>query len=193
MKIYLLRHTSLNVPADTFYGQSDVDVSSNFMNEVNDIKIKLKQENIDFKNIVSFSSPLRRCTKLATKVCENYKIDERLKELYFGDWELKPFSKISRKEIKKWQDNLMNYKIPNGESNSEFFKRCESFCREIILNCKNDIFIVAHAGSINCILSCLSKISFDKLVEENWKKIGYGSLTLIKKNYSKFTIEFIGH
>ena len=87
----------------------------------------------------------------------------------------------------------MNYKIPNGESNSEFFKRLESFCREIILTCKNDIFIVAHAGSINCILSSLSKIPFDKLVEENWKKIGYGSLTLVKKNYSKFTIEFIGH
>lgn len=193
MKIYLLRHTSLNVPADTFYGQSDVDVSSNFMNEVRDIKIKLKQENINFKNIASFSSPLKRCTKLAAQICENYKIDERLKELYFGDWELMPFSKISRKEIKKWQDNLMNYKIPNGESNSEFFKRLESFCREIILSCKNDIFIVAHAGSINCILSCLSKIPFDKLVEENWKKIGYGSLTLIKKNFSKFTIEFIGH
>ena len=193
MKIYLLRHTSLNVPADTFYGQSDVDVSSNFMNEVHNIKVKLKQENINFKNIASFSSPLRRCTKLADQICEKYKIDERLKELYFGDWELKPFSKISRKEIKKWQDNLMNYKIPNGESNSEFFKRLESFCREIILTCKNDIFIVAHAGSINCILSSLSKIPFDKLVEENWKKIGYGSLTLVKKNYSKFTIEFIGH
>ena len=192
MKIYLLRHTSLNVPPDTFYGQSNVDVSSNFMNEVNGIKIKLKNENIDFKKIISFSSPLRRCTKLANQVCENFRIDERLKELYFGDWELMPFSKISRKEVQKWQENLMNYKIPNGESNSEFFKRLESFCKEIILNSKSDIFIVAHAGSINCILSSLSKIPFDKLVEENWKKIGYGSLTLIKKKQSKFSIEFIG-
>jgi len=192
MKIYLLRHTSLNIPADTFYGQSNVDVSSNFMNEVNDIKIKLKKEDIDFKKVISFSSPLKRCTKLANQVCENYRIDERLKELYFGDWELMPFNKISRKEVQKWQENLMDYKIPNGESNSEFFNRLESFCREMILNSKNDIFIVAHAGSINCILSSLSKISFDKLVEENWKKIGYGSLTLIKKKHSKFSIEFIG-
>tara|TARA_B100000989_G_scaffold297731_1_gene284483 strand:+ start:835 stop:1416 length:582 start_codon:yes stop_codon:yes gene_type:complete len=192
MKIYLLRHTSLNIPTDTFYGQSNVDVSFNFMNEVNDIKIKLKKENIDLNNTMSFSSPLKRCTKLANQVCENYRIDERLKELYFGDWELKPFRKISRKEVQKWQENLMTYKIPNGESNLEFYSRLESFCRDIILNCKSDIFIVAHAGSINCILSCLSKIPFDKLVKENWKKIGYGSLTLIKKKHSKFAIEFIG-
>ena len=192
MKVYLLRHTSLNVPMDTFYGQSDVDVSSTFMKEVKVINNKLKRANIDFENISSFSSPLKRCTKLADEVCKNYKIDERLKELYFGDWELKSFSIIPRNEVKKWQENLMNYKIPNGESNSEFYNRLDSFCKEIIINSKNDIFIVAHAGSINCILSSLSKIPFDKLIEENWKKIKYGSLTLIEKKYSKFLIKFIG-
>ena len=42
MKVYLLRHTSLKVNKDTFYGQSDVEVSNNFYNEVSVIKKKNK-------------------------------------------------------------------------------------------------------------------------------------------------------
>ena len=31
-------------------------------------------------------------------------------------------STIPEVEIKKWQKNLMEYKIPNGESNRDFWK-----------------------------------------------------------------------
>ena len=41
MKLFFLRHTSLNINPDIFYGQTDVDVSKNFNQEVEIIKEKL--------------------------------------------------------------------------------------------------------------------------------------------------------
>ena len=40
MNIFFLRHTSLNVEPDVFYGQTDLDVSNTFEKEVKIIKKK---------------------------------------------------------------------------------------------------------------------------------------------------------
>ena len=40
---------------------------------------------------------------------------------------MKPKNKISRKLIKEWEDNLIRFKIPNGESNQAFLKRLKKF------------------------------------------------------------------
>ena len=44
MNIFFLRHTSLNVEKDIFYGQTDIDVSKNFKKELKNIKTKLKKK-----------------------------------------------------------------------------------------------------------------------------------------------------
>ena len=192
MKVYLLRHTSLKIDQDIFYGQSDIDVSENVMYEVSKIKAKIEELKINTDNINGFSSPLKRCVKLANQIFKNFDQDDRLKELYFGDWEMKSSDQISKIEIENWQKNIMDFKIPNGESNLEFFNRLKSFCNENVLNSNNEVFVVAHAGSINCIISYLTDIPFDTLVRENWKKIGYGSISVLVKVEDKFIIKFLG-
>ena len=191
MRIYLLRHTSLNIDPNIFYGQSDVDVSENFGIEVENIKKKISERKIELKDLKVFSSPLTRCVKLAESIFQNFKKDNRLKELNFGDWEMKKFSNIDNSEIKAWEDDLLNFQIPGGESNKEFLKRIASFCKEIV-DQNESVFIVAHAGSINCIISHLSGIPFDKLIKDNWKKISYGSITSLVKENENFLIDFFG-
>ena len=191
MRIYLLRHTSLNIDPNIFYGQSDVDVSENFGIEVENIKKKISERKIELKDLKVFSSPLTRCVKLAESIFQNFKKDNRLKELNFGDWEMKKFSNIDNSEIKAWEDDLLNFQIPGGESNKEFLKRIASFCKEIV-DQNESVFIVAHAGSINCIISHLSGIPFDKLIKDNWKKISYGSITSLVKENENFSIDFFG-
>ena len=110
MKIYFLRHTTLDIEDNIFYGQTDVDVSSNFVNEVS-INKKIDKESIDLKKILVISSPLKRCVKLATALQVPFTIDSRIKELDLGEWEMKLMSTIPKVEIKKWQENLMEYKI----------------------------------------------------------------------------------
>ena len=69
MRLFFLRHTSLDVGLNIFYGQTDLDVSSTFLDEVNNLdpetiyfitnllnKLNLKE----FRNeILSTALPLR--------------------------------------------------------------------------------------------------------------------------------------
>ena len=191
MKIYFLRHTTLDIEDNIFYGQTDVDVSSNFVNEVAIIKKKFDEKGINPKKILVISSPLKRCVKLATALQVPFTIDSRIKELDLGEWEMKLMSTIPEVEIKKWQENLMEYKIPNGESNRDFLERLNDFLKDI-LKSEQDVLLVAHAGSINGMISILTKEPFNKLVKNYWEKIKHGSLTSIKLNKKRVTIEYIG-
>ncbi len=191
MRIYLLRHTSLSIEPDIFYGQSDIDVSDSFENEVNNIKDKISKLNIYDEKMKIISSPLTRCKKLARALFSDFSVEERIKELNFGDWENKNIKQIPKEQLENWKNNIMSFQIPNGESNNEFYQRVKKFCDEIIY-INQDIFIIAHAGSINCIISYLAKIPFDKLVIENWKKISYGSISLLNKKEKNFELDLFG-
>jgi|TARA_B100000123_G_scaffold192651_1_gene144048 alpha-ribazole phosphatase len=191
MKLFFLRHTSLNVEIDVFYGQTDLDVSDRFEEEVKLIKKKIKNFNIDTNYIKVYSSPLKRCIKLTNKLTKNYIVDERIKEMNLGDWEMKKMSSISKKEKLDWENNLLSFKIPNGESNNEFLKRLKSFLDDIF-KFNEDALIVCHAGSINGMLSLLTKEPFDKMVKNYWELIKHGSLSLIELKNELIIKKIIG-
>ena len=191
MKLFFLRHTSLNVEIDVFYGQTDLDVSDTFEEEVQLIQNKIQNFNIDTNSIKVYSSPLKRCIKLTNKLTENYIIDERIKEMNLGDWEMKKMSSISEKEKLDWENNLLSFKIPNGESNNEFLKRLNSFLEDIF-KLNEDALIVCHAGSINGMLSLLTKEPFDKMVKNYWELIKHGSLSLIELKNELIITKIIG-
>jgi len=189
MRLFFLRHTSLKVEIDVFYGQTDLDVSDNFEEEVILIKKKILNFNIDTDSIKVYSSPLKRCIKLTNTLTENYIIDERIKEMNLGDWEMKKMTSIPEREKLEWENNLLSFKIPNGESNEEFLKRLKSFLEDIF-KLNEDALIVCHAGSINGMLSLLTKEPFDKMVKNYWELIKHGSLSLIELK-NKFIIKKI--
>ena len=189
MRLFFLRHTSLKVEIDVFYGQTDLDVSDNFEEEVALIKKKILNFNIDTDSIKVYSSPLKRCIKLTKRLTENYIIDERIKEMNLGDWEMKKMTSIPEREKLEWENNLLSFKIPNGESNEEFLKRLKSFLEDIF-KFNEDALIVCHAGSINGMLSLLTKEPFDKMVKNYWELIKHGSLSLIELK-NKFIIKKI--
>ena len=179
MKLFFLRHTSLDVDADTFYGQTDLDVSTSFDKEVNKIINKLIDFNVDTTCIKTFTSPLIRCLKLTKEIKKDYVIDERIKEMNLGDWEMKKMSSIPIEKKLEWENNLLTFKIPNGESNEEFLDRLRNFLNDIIKH-DEDILIVCHAGSINGMISILTNEPFDKMVKNYWEKIKHGSLSMIE-------------
>ena len=191
MKLFFLRHTSLNVEIDVFYGQTDLDVSDRFEEEVKLIQKKIKNFNIDTNSIKVYSSPLQRCIKLTNKLTENFIVDERIKEMNLGDWEMKKMSSISKKEKLDWENNLLSFKIPNGESNNEFLKRLKSFLDDMF-KFNEDALIVCHAGSINGMLSLLTKEPFDKMVKNYWELIKHGSISLIELKNESIITKIIG-
>ena len=191
MNIFFLRHTSLDVEPDIFYGQTDLDVSNTFEEEVKIIKKKINKLITKDYKVKVYSSPLQRCRKLSQKISDNVILDPRIMELNLGDWEMKPKQSIPKELVENWEKDMINFTIPNGESNKKFLQRLKEFTDEI---CKTDedVLIVAHAGSINGMISNLTGEPFDKLLKNFWEKISYGSLSLLKKESKQFIIKFIG-
>ena len=191
MKLFFLRHTSLKVGVDVFYGQTDLDVSDKFEKEVKLIKKKILDFNIDTSTTKVYSSPLKRCIKLTNMLTKNYIVDERIKEMNLGDWEMKKMSSIPDKEKLEWENNLLSFKIPNGESNNEFLERLQSFLDDIF-KFNEDALIICHAGSINGMLSLLTKEPFDKMVKNYWELIKHGSLSFIELKNKLIIKKIIG-
>ncbi len=191
MKIFFLRHTSLNIEPDIFYGQTDIDVSETFDKEVKIIKEKLMKNEIKLTSIKIYTSPLMRCVKLTKKISEKFEIDDRIKEMNLGDWEMKKMNSISENQKNEWENNLLSFKIPNGESNEEFLLRLKLFLNDIKRQNK-DTLVVCHAGSINGMISILTDQPFEELVKNYWEKIKYGSLSLIELKDKIIIKEIIG-
>ena len=86
MEVILIRHTSVDVPRGTCYGWSDVPVRDTFEQEAE----MMRRQLVAYGNIdAAYSSPLTRARKLAT-YCgfPDAILDERLKEMNMGDWEM---------------------------------------------------------------------------------------------------------
>jgi len=151
MEIYLVRHTETICEKGICYGQSDVNIVEPFDEIFDKIISELPSE------AVIFSSPLKRCVILAKHIQQNikaisYQEDERLKEMNFGDWELKTWNEIPPEELNPWMEDFVNIKVSNGESFTELHKRVGVFLLDKIQKINHPIIIVSHAGVIRSIL-----------------------------------------
>lgn len=147
MDIILIRHTSVAVPKGTCYGWSDVPVNDTFEQEAEITKRNLASIKFD----AVFSSPLTRA-KLLAKYCgyADPIIDERLKELNMGDWEMRLFDEIKDENLQRWYDDYMNAAPTNGESYPMLYKRVASFLDELKTKPYKTVAVFAHGGVLMC-------------------------------------------
>ncbi|OEK08709.1 alpha-ribazole phosphatase [Flavivirga aquatica] len=175
MEIYLIRHTTPHIEKGICYGQSDLDLANTYTEEFKTIKTKIPEN----KNYKVFSSPLKRCALLAKQFSDTVNYDNRLKELDFGDWELKAWNAISEEDMKPWMTDFVNEPVPNGESYTQLASRVHAFFEDILASeSTKDLIIVTHAGPMRAYLSALLgiplKVSFNI-------KINYGDIFQLKK------------
>ncbi len=172
MKIYLLRHTRVDVPSGICYGQTDVSLADTFENELSIIKNTLSD--VTFKKV--YSSPLTRCMRLAKKFTDYIISDARLMELNFGDWENKSWDEIFDCEKgKKWFSNYLEEVCPNGESSQMLQQRIQNFIDELP-KINDNILIVTHSGVIRMFRMILEGWSTKKAFDT---PIAYGQVTVI--------------
>jgi len=150
MKLWLIRHTNVNVAPGICYGQTDVDVAETFENEAQVIKKQI--ENIAFDKV--YSSPLIRCKKLAEYLFKtNIIYDARLRELHFGEWEMQAWDKIQHPELNKWMIDFVNTPCPGGESFIDLHNRVKHFLTDLKKKNHSQVVIISHGGTIRSILS----------------------------------------
>lgn len=93
---------------------------------------------------------------------KSFFVNENLKELNFGNFELKSYEELKENtEYIKWINDVENFKIPNGESNIEFKSRVIIGFSEIfeyaLKNKINDVIIICHSGVISTFMQNIFK------------------------------------
>ncbi len=154
MPIYLIRHTTPAIATGVCYGQTDVNVSSDFEQDFAALLPLVASQKIN----KIYSSPLQRSYKLAEKLSTALNLpllkDERLKELNYGLWEMERWENIHPTELNIWMSNFVNLRTPSGESYIQMHKRVSGFLNS---NDLRDSLIISHSGVMRSILSSLTK------------------------------------
>ncbi|WP_343329886.1 alpha-ribazole phosphatase [Polaribacter staleyi] len=175
MEIILIRHTTPKIDKGICYGQSDIDVTDTFLEEIKPI---LTDVSINDAETVYYSSPLKRCKKLAEKLSNTILFDDRLKELDFGDWELQNWNDINQEALDIWMNDFVKVAVTNGESYLDLHARTTNFLLEIAQKEFKKVVIVTHAGVMRSLYSFIHKTPLEKSFD---LKLQYAQV--LKLNY----------
>jgi alpha-ribazole phosphatase len=186
MDIYLIRHTSVEINnKEICYGYSEVALNKTYVSEAEAIIDKLPPD------IDCFAcSSSNRAIKLANYFKYYYfrddvvplLVDDRLKEMNFGDWEMKAWNDLNQDDLNKWMGDFVNAAVPGGESFTQVYERIRTFLFYLkihpLLKGKEKMVLVAHSGSIRAILCHLNKIPLEKAFTDF--NVGLGSMHKVK-------------
>lgn len=129
MDIYVIRHTSVDVPQGTCYGSTDVPLASTFAGEAAQVSAQLA--GVAFDKV--FCSPLTRCRRLAA-YCgyPDAEVDSRLREVNFGAWEMRSYDDLYAREplFCTWCDDYIHTQPPGGESMAQVLARFDAFLND---------------------------------------------------------------
>lgn len=180
MEIYLIRHTAVDNPENLCYGFAEMPLRKEYQQDFDSLHL-----GEDFDLVIS--SPAQRCCLLAEHFKLKYSADERLREMNFGNWELKKWTEIPEEEINPWYKDFIHVKASGGENLLEMQIRVLSFWNELII--KKDIekvLIIAHAGVIRLILQSVLQFPLEKMFSI---QIDYGKKVIIEAKDDHFSIK----
>jgi alpha-ribazole phosphatase len=169
MKIRIVRHTQVALPSGICYGFSDIPLAESWEKDI----MKVTEQIQDTESCLVYSSPLIRCKILAEKFSNNVILDDRLKELNFGKWELQTWDKIEGPEADRWMKDYVNLRCPGGESYIDLCERVKSFLIDLQGNVLTSCIIVTHAGVMHATNTILKHMPLHQSFET---KIAFGEV-----------------
>jgi alpha-ribazole phosphatase len=162
MKIVLIRHFAPSIAPGICYGRLDVPPAP-AQNEQAAV-IVAHPALAGVANV--WSSPARRCRVLAAAIAAALPaplmIDERLRELDFGDWEGDPWDTIAREELDLWASNPFAFAPPGGETGEALVRRISDFVSDLEQD-HRDCVIVSHGGPLKVLAALLESHPVDLL------------------------------
>lgn len=156
--IDLLRHGKPD-GGEIFRGSTDVPLSDEGYQQMQASVAKLEPAD------VVITSPMLRCAKFASEVASLWQCDvqeeNKLREIFFGDWEGELIADIAKKQAKAfelfWQ-NPHDNPPPNGEPLALFQKRVNDSFNQHVANYRGKkMLMVCHGGVIRAILADILK------------------------------------
>ncbi|MBM4207219.1 MAG: alpha-ribazole phosphatase [Gammaproteobacteria bacterium] len=151
MDIFLIRHTKTAAINGLCYGQTDVALADTFIEETQAVVNKLASLS---NGCLIYSSPLSRCLRLAETFRRPVVVDQRLREVNFGDWEGIRFDEIDQQTLRHWTEHFVTQPPPNGECFNDLCQRVGVFWDELIAaQPAKQVILITHAGVIRALLA----------------------------------------
>lgn len=131
------------------------------------------------------SSPLIRCSAFAKTLSQEYglpvELDDRLKEMHFGDWDGQSIDYIWQTQqqcVEQWFEDPVKFPPPNGEPADVFAERVVNGFSDLLKKYQGQhILLLTHGGVMRVLLShCLSM----SLQDLNRFDIPYGCLSRLQ-------------
>ena len=165
-KIIYVRHPRPIGHENLCYGQTDLDI-------LHSDELALAQAilSLPLENFQIFSSPLRRCQKVAKSLNRQFSVDPLLKEINFGVYEGVVWDNVPKKQLDLWNTDIENFHFPQGESYLDLKKRVEKFLFKT--KTLQNTLIIGHAGVIRAFLDILENIPIQESLK---RKIPYGHI-----------------
>jgi alpha-ribazole phosphatase len=176
MILHLVRHPKPLIEAGICYGQLDVPARMD-MSDVTRLRAELPP------GLPLWSSPLQRCRQLAEQLHRQPRIDDRLAEMNFGDWEGRPWDEIPRCELDAWAADIAGYAPPGGESPAALQRRALAFVVGLDVP---EAVIVTHAGVIRVLFA-----HWQQLPPARWSELQIGFSTVTTVSLSNDSADLI--
>jgi alpha-ribazole phosphatase len=167
VRLLLIRHPPPAVAPGTCYGRSDLPLADDPAAHAAGLRPLLPA------GVPVYSSPLARCRLLAERLHPAPMFDDRLREIDFGDWEMRPWDDIDRAGLDAWAADPLNFTPPGGEAVADLRRRVADF----LAGLAGDAVLVAHAGVMKV---CAAELAGIAPGEWFAMRFEYGSATLIE-------------
>ena len=164
MQVFLIRHPRPLIEHGVCYGRLDVDCEDPLP-----IAARLKTRLPPDTPIIA--SPLRRARRLAEALDPHTRIDDRLSEIDFGDWEGLPWDGIAREALDLWAADVLNFVPPGGESVARLQQRVIDFARSLKVP---RVALVSHAGVMRALVG-------------HWQQLSAAEWTQLKFDFASIT------
>lgn len=159
-------------------GWSNNSLTKNGIEQVINLKNKLKDKIVKMENTVILSSDLNRAKQTTDMIfdsCDLVIFNQKLRECNNGD-----LANLTKNQFQRFYPSMYFDRLkydehyPNGESPQEYYQRVRSFFEDINQKYENrNVIIIAHAGTYGILKSSINGILWSN---KQKYKLGYAEL-----------------
>jgi alpha-ribazole phosphatase len=144
VELYLIRHPRPAVAPGVCYGQTDLGLAESADAVAERLRPLLPAD------YALFASPLARARLLA-EALGTPRLDPRLKEIHFGEWEGRSFDDIGQTALDAWVAEPLDFAPPGGESPRRMADRALDFLAGLRAEAHAAAVVVAHGGPLRAL------------------------------------------
>lgn len=162
IRLLAIRHAPVAVEG-LCYGQTDVPT----ILDGAEAAVRIEPTVAEFAPETIWSSDALRCLEPAALLSERlgigHRIDRRVREMSYGDWEGRAWEGLPRDELDRWTAAWLTRAPPGGETVPRFTERVRTWWRSLE---RGRHCLVAHAGVVHCLDVVAGGLAWEETIED---------------------------